>query len=195
MQIFQRFKQNRLWFIGTKPMCKRYFSGFFLFSICVTALAAQEARKSPHDTVSTTLSGKTITISYGRPYLKGRQAIGHELVPYGQVWRTGADEATKLTTDADLMIGNLRVPKGSYSLFTVPEKGKWTLVVNKKADQWGAFNYNQSDDLGRTALSEKQLASPVEQFTITLKPAADNSATLTLAWENTEASTNIHLAQ
>lgn len=176
-------------------MLKRSLSGLFLLAICGIALRAQEPRKSPHDTVSTTLGGKTITISYGRPYLKGRQAIGHELVPYGQVWRTGADEATKLTADADLMIGDLRVPKGSYSLFTVPDKGKWTLVVNKKADQWGAFNYNQSDDLGRTPLAVKQLASPVEQFTITLKSESANSATLTLAWENTEASTTIRLAQ
>src|SRR4051812_11329554 len=90
-------------------------------------LTAQEKRKSPHDTVSATLAGKTISISYGRPYLKGRKAIGGALVPYGQVWRMGADEATKLTTDTDLMIGNLKVPKGSYSLFILAEKDKWTL--------------------------------------------------------------------
>lgn len=159
------------------------------------AISAQEQRKSPHETITAALNGQKITISYGRPYLKGREAVGHDLVPYGQVWRTGADEATKLTTEADLMIGATRIPKGTYSLFTLPEKSHWTLIVNKKADQWGAFTYNQSEDLARIPLTVKDLSSPVEQFTMTLKPASGDAATLTLAWENTEASTEIRAAK
>lgn len=157
--------------------------------------AAQEPRKSPHDKTSVTLGGKDISISYGRPYLKGREVFGHDLVPYGQVWRTGADEATKLTTDADIMIGDLKVPKGSYALFTIPNKGNWTLIVNKTADQWGAFKYDASEDLGHTELNVSDLRSPVEQFTMTLKRTSDKQATLTLEWEKTEASTTIRLAQ
>lgn len=170
-----------------------------LFAIAVLASLSPaqtpEPRKSPHETVSATLQGKSITISYGRPYLKGRQAVGAGLVPYGEVWRLGADEATKLTTDADLMIGNLKVPKGSYALFTIAGKDHWTLIVNKKADQWGAFDYNQADDLGRTPLEVTKTPSTVEQFTISLKPASGNSLALHLVWENTDTSTLIRLAE
>lgn len=176
-------------------MLKQIAFGFLSLAILAATLGAQEQRKSPHETISATLGGKKITISYGRPYLKGRKAVGGSLVPYGEVWRTGADEATKLTTDADLMIGKLRVPKGSYALFTLPGKEGWTLIVNKKADQWGAFNYSQSDDLGRTPLTVKQLSSPVEEFTMALQPKSGDSVLLTLEWENTEASTTISAAK
>lgn len=172
-------------------MLKQMMMGLACAAVLVTVAFTQEARKSPHETVSVTLNGKNISISYGRPYLHGRKAIGGSLVPFGQVWRTGADEATKLTTDADLMIGTLKVPKGSYALFTVPAKDHWTLVVNKTANQWGAFKYDESQDLGRTELKVQQLSSPVEQFTIELTKRSDNEATLTLSWENTKASTTI----
>jgi hypothetical protein len=156
---------------------------------------AQENRKSPHDTVSVSLSGKNVTIAYGRPYLHGRKAIGGPLVPFGEVWRTGADEATKLTSESDLLIGDLKVPQGSYSLFTIPEKEHWTLIVNKVADQWGAFKYDSSKDLGRTSLKVEHLSSPVEQFTISLGKPSGSAAELSLDWENTKASTTIKLAQ
>lgn len=176
-------------------MLKQIVFGFLSLAIFAASLGAQEQRKSPHETISATLGGKKITISYGRPYLKGRKAVGGSLVPYGEVWRTGADEATKLTADADLRIGDLRVPKGSYALFTLPQKDGWTLIVSKKADQWGAFDYKQSDDLGRTPLAVKQISSPVEEFTMTLEPKSGDSVLLTLKWENTEASTTISLAK
>ena len=155
-------------------------------------ISARQNRVSPHETVELTLNGKKITISYGRPYLKGRKAVGGSLVPYGQVWRTGADEATKLTTDADLMIGNLLVPKGSYSLFTLPSESGWKLIVNKTADQWGAFNYDQKQDLGRVDMKVGKTAAPVEQFTITLAKAG-SGAVLKMAWENTSASVDLRL--
>jgi hypothetical protein len=176
-------------------MLKQIVFGFLSLAIFAASLTAQEQRKSPHETISATPGGKKITISYGRPYLKGRKAVGGSLVPYGEVWRTGADEATKLTTDADLTIGDLHVPKGSYALFTLPSKERWVLIVNKQADQLGAFDYKQSDDLGRTPLAVKQLSSPVEQFTMGLEPKSDDSVLLTLKWENTEASTTIRLAK
>jgi hypothetical protein len=172
--------------MSKKTLC----SAFALMVVAAITCTAQE-RKSPHESTSITLDGKNITISYGRPYLKGRKAIGGSLVPFGQVWRTGADEATKLTTDADLMIGDLKVPKGSYALFTIPEKDHWTLIVNKTADQWGAFSYDASKDLGRTEMKTSTLTSPVEEFTITLKTTSGNEATLTMAWENTQATTTI----
>jgi hypothetical protein len=161
----------------------------------VALLAQQGQRKSPHETISAQLGGNTITISYGRPSLHGRKAIGGSLVPYNEVWRLGADEATKLTTPVDLMIGDLKVPKGSYALFTIAGQDHWTLIVNKVADQWGAFNYKQSDDLGRTPLKVAKTPSPVEEFTIAMQPAQANSLSLHFTWENTDASTTVRLAQ
>jgi len=153
-------------------------------------LSAQQPRKSPHETASIEVGGHKITLTYGRPYLHGRKMLGdHE--PYGKVWRTGADEATTLETDADLDINGLKVPKGKYALFTLFTEKSWTLIVSKKADQWGAFSYNQADDLGRVEMSVSKPAQPIEQLTITLSPDSSNGATLKLAWETTEASVPI----
>jgi hypothetical protein len=171
-------------------MSKRDFLALLALTAAASLglLAQQEQRKSPHESTAITLKGNEITITYGRPSLHGRKAVGGSLAPFGKVWRTGADEATKLTTNADLLIGDLKVPKGSYALFTIPESDHWTLIVNKTADQWGAFSYDSSKDLGRTRMNVKKLSSPVEEFTISLKPSSGNVATLTMAWENTEVS-------
>lgn len=151
------------------------------------AARAEEKRASPHDRASATVGGTKVTIEYGRPYKKGRAIFGG-LVPYGQIWRTGADEATTLTTDGDLTIGALRVPKGTYALFTLPNKNEWTLVVNKTAKEWGAFSYNAKDDLGRVPMKVGAAAPPVEQFTIEVKPAGDRKAALKLSWDTLVAS-------
>ena len=135
--------------------------------ICgISGLApAQESKKkqeraSPHETISTDVAGHKITVTYGRPYMKGRKIVGG-LVPYGKVWRTGADEATTIQTDVDLDINGLKVPAGEYALFTLPKEDGWTLIINKTAKQWGAFNYAQADDLGRTKMKVSKSSSPV----------------------------------
>ncbi len=163
-----------------------------LAALCllVAIAVAQGNRKSPHETIETTINGKKVTITYGRPYLKGRKAVGGELVPFGQVWRTGADEATILTTETDLMIGSLAVPAGSYSLFTLPSASGWKLIVNKTDKQWGAFKYDEKQDLGRVDMKVGKTAAPVEQFTITL-PKAGKGGALKLEWENTSASVDL----
>ena len=119
--------------------------------------------------------------------------MGGNLVPYGQVWRLGADEATKLTTPIDLMIGDLKVPAGSYALFAKATESGWTLIVNKVSNQWGAFSYdkNKAEDLGSVPLEMSKPASTVEQFTIAFEKAGDNAAMLTLTWENTTASVKV----
>ena len=164
--------------------------------ICGIASLAQkkEERKSPHETISVDLGGHKITITYGRPYMNSRKSVGG-LVPYGKVWRTGADEATVLQTDVDLDINGLKVPKGEYALFTLPTKDGWTLIVNKTAKQWGAFKYNEAEDLGRTKMQVSKSGSPVEQFTISLTTAGSNAATLKMEWENTVASVPVKVAQ
>lgn len=150
--------------------------------------SAQEAkapRPSPHDKVAVTLGKTNITMEYGRPFLKGRH-VGGEVAPYGEVWRTGADEATTLVTDGNITIGTLKVPKGSYTVFTLPTKDGWTLIVNRVEAQWGAFEYKQDMDLGRTKMTVKTAKAPVEQFTMSLTNAA-----LKMAWDTTEASVQI----
>ncbi|HEX2060290.1 MAG TPA: DUF2911 domain-containing protein, partial [Thermoanaerobaculia bacterium] len=105
-----------------------------------------------------------------------------ELVPYGKVWRTGANAATTLSTDFDLMIGGLHVPKGKYSLYTIPGEKEWTLIVNKQTGQWGT-NYDEKQDLGRVKMAVAPVKNTVETFVIGIDEKA-----LTMTWENTRAS-------
>jgi len=162
-------------------------------SIAALSLAgsaqAERERASPHADVTATLAGKKITVSYGRPYAKGRAIFGG-LVPWGEVWRTGADEATTFTAEADVVIGGLKVPKGEYALFTIPTEKQWTLVLNKTAKQWGAFQYDATQDLGRVPMTVAGIAKPVEQFTIEMVPAGKR-LTLKLSWDKTVASVAI----
>jgi len=144
---------------------------------------------SPHDELIATIAGKKITITYGRPFKKERAIFGG-LVPYGQVWRTGADEATTLATEADLMVGSLHVPAGEYGLFTIPAEKEWTLVLNKTAKQWGAFKYDQKMDLGRVPM-KVSTAAPVEQLTITLQGTGGNRGVLKISWDTVSASADL----
>jgi hypothetical protein len=157
------------------------------------ATLAPAQYKSPHESTSVDVGGHKITITYGRPSLHGRKMIGeHE--PYGKVWRTGADEATTIETDADLDINGLKVPKGKYGLFTIPQPDSWMLIISKNAKQWGAFSYKESEDVGRTKLHVTKLNSPVEEFTISMTPAGDGF-TLKLAWQDVEASVPVKVAR
>lgn len=161
----------------------------------ILAFAQGDAeRKSPHETVNLDLGGKRIMIVYGRPSLKGRKAYTGELAPNGEVWRLGADEATKLTlTGAATLNGSLKVPAGSYSMFAIPGPSEWTMIINKTADQWGAFKYSQAEDLGRFKVPVKKGES-VEQFTIKLTKASENAATVSLAWQEADVSFTIKFA-
>jgi hypothetical protein len=147
---------------------------------------AQEERASPHETVTATVGEANIEVVYGRPYKKNRAIFG-ELVPYGEVWRTGADEATTLKTDKDLMIGDLEVPAGTYSLFTIPGEEQWMLVLNKEPEQWGAYKYNQEMDLGRTPMAVGAAEEMEEQLTIGFVER-DGKNMMTICWDETEAS-------
>lgn len=162
-------------------------------SIAALSLAgparAEKQRASPHADATATLAGKQLTVSYGRPFMKGRAIFGG-LVPWGQVWRTGADEATTFTTEADVVVGGLKVPRGEYSLFTIPAEKQWTLVLNKTAKQWGAFKYDAAQDLGRVPMTVTTATRPVEQFTIEMVPAG-KQLTLRLSWDKTVATVTI----
>jgi hypothetical protein len=121
--------------------------------------------------------------------MRGRKIVGG-LVPYDQVWRTGANEATHFTTEADLVIGGVAVPKGTYTLFTLPSQSGWKLIVNKRTGQWGIPYTYEKEELARIDMKVEALPSAVEQFTISLdKDGADG--VLKLEWETTRASVKL----
>lgn len=158
------------------------------------SLVAQQAdkskRPSPPGTAEITFAdGKKVTIEYSRPFAKGRKIVGG-LVPYGEVWRTGANEATSLKTDADLTIGGTAVPAGSYTLYTLPSASSWKLIINKQTGQWGT-SYEEGQDLARVDMNVTSLPQPVEEFTIGLEKKGGDAATLNLDWEKTRASVEV----
>lgn len=161
------------------------------FLLLITAfsipLFAQEAKKplSPPAKAEAEIGGKSITIAYSAPSIRERVIMGG-LVPYGKVWRTGANAATTLVTEVDLMIGSLHVPAGTYTLYTIPNEKEWTLIVNRQTGQWGT-RYDESQDLGRVPMKVRGVAEPVETFVISLEPG-EGKGTLRMTWENTEAS-------
>lgn len=134
--------------------------------------------------------GKKVSIDYSRPYAKGRKIMGG-LVPYGQVWRTGANSATSFVTDTDVTIGGTNVPAGKYTIYTLPGEMAWKLIINKQTGQWGT-QYDQSQDLARIDMVAKKLSTPVEQFTISFEKTGGDSAKLKLEWENTSASVDVN---
>jgi Protein of unknown function (DUF2911) len=151
-----------------------------------TTAHGQQKMASPPGSADVTLKGQQITIAYSRPSMRGRKIMG-ELVPYGQVWRTGANEATTLSTPIDLNIGGTNVPAGKYTLWTLPSESGWKLIINKQTGQWGT-EYNQNQDLARVDMQKSQTSQPVEQFTISWKKTGENAADLVLEWENTRVS-------
>ncbi len=162
-----------------------------LLLLTLGALPGQRSKfTSPEADTELTIGGKKIGVEYYAPSMHGRKVMGG-LVPYGQVWCTGANWATKLTTEADLQIGGLKLPKGSYSIWTLPNEKEWTLIINRETGQFH-LNYNQSRDFGRTPMMLKTLPGPpVETFKVELKSTGGNTGKLALVWENTEASVNL----
>jgi hypothetical protein len=161
-----------------------------LFLTASPLLAQEKQRVSPHETLNATVDGAKITIVYGRPYTKDpksgeKRTIWGGLVPFGKVWRMGADEATLLTTDKEISIGGTSIASGTYSLYLWPEEGGAKLIVNKQTGQWGT-KYDEKQDLVRIDLKKQAANKPVDQFTI----AVDNGV-LKLMWEDVEYSAPI----
>jgi hypothetical protein len=155
--------------------------------VCAAPVMAQQKRMSPHETISKTIDRNRVTITYGRPYAKGRKIWG-ELVPFGKIWRTGADEATTLITEKTITIGGTEVPAGAYTLFTLPaEDGTAKLVINKQLGQWG-LSYNEKNDLARVDLTKAAVAAPVEQFTMAIEGNPSGGGLIKMSWESTEYS-------
>lgn len=168
---------------------------------CAFSAVAQQKRVSPHEVISAVVEGNRITIVYGRPYTKDpktgeNRKIWGGLVPYGKVWRTGADEATLLITQLPIVLGGAAIPAGAYTLWTLPNgDGKAKLIVNKQIGQWGVSprdpkqTYDEALDVARIDLKKDALEQPVEQFTIAVGENPSGGGMLKLCWENTQYST------
>jgi len=168
-------------------------SAIVLAAAAAVAIRAQQdksKRPSPPVTAKCDLAGgKSITVDYSSPRAKGRKVFGG-IVPYGEVWRAGANEATTFVTTGDLMVGGQHVPAGSYTLFTIPNQDKWTLIINKKTGEWGIPYPGSDSDLARVDMKVSATPSAVENFTIAFDKGA-KGCTLRMEWENTRASVDI----
>src|SRR5256885_10640072 len=148
----------------------------FTFALCLVATAQQDKSKRPSPPAQAQCKfsdGKTITVDYSSPRMKGRKIFG-DLVPYGQVWRTGANEATKFVTTANLSVEGKDIPAGSYTIFTIPAQDKWTLIINKHTGEWGIPYKYQSEELARVPMQVASTPAPVENFTIAFNQGGSN---------------------
>jgi hypothetical protein len=161
-----------------------------LASIALVAQQDKSSRPSPPAKAECKLpNGRTVTVDYSSPRAKGRKIFGG-LVPYGQIWRAGANEATTFVTTGDISVGGKPVPAGKYTIFTVPAEDKWTLVISKKTGEWGTAYPGPDNDLARIDMKVLKTSAPVENFTIAFDPSG-NGCTLRMEWENTRASVDI----
>ena len=189
-------------------MSKRFafFAVIFLGVAIMTVSGyaqGQTPRPSPAATANCGFAdGKTVAVAYSSPRAKGRKIFGapksdpKPLVPYGEVWRAGANEATTLTIDTDVVMGGKTVPAGTYTLFTVPNQDKWTLIINKTTKNakggplWGVPYPGEEGDFARVDMKASKLGSPVENFTISFDKSA-SGCVMNLDWETTRASIEI----
>lgn len=146
-----------------------------------------DGRRSPLDSVTFVLKAGPVKVCYGRPSARGRAIFGG-LLPYGQLWRTGANEPTMIHTATALSIAGIAVEPGSYSLYTVPGESEWEIIVNRSTSQWGhesSYESVRSQEVGRAKVKSEATDDLVEVFTIRATPNSDRGATLSLEWERT----------
>ncbi|HWZ16087.1 MAG TPA: DUF2911 domain-containing protein [Mucilaginibacter sp.] len=159
-------------------------------TLTADAQAPRIPEASPTQTIIQDFGLGKVTITYSRPSVKGRVIFGG-INPYGQVWRTGANAATTITFSENVIVEGHSVPAGTYSLFTIPDKNEWTVILNKTAKQWGAYSYKEADDLLRFTVKPIYLAEKRESFTIQFANVTTSSADMHIVWDHTEIS--VHL--
>jgi hypothetical protein len=167
----------------------RFFAVLVFGLMLASGLSAQTPKvdfpaASPACTLKQRVGLTDIEIVYSRPSIKGRTIFGG-IVPYDQVWRTGANQATKITFSTPVKLDGNDVPAGTYALFTVPGENEWTIILNKDASQFGAFQYNEKNDLVRFKVVPVKLGETIETFTIEFNHIRDDSAIINLVWEKT----------
>ncbi|MBI4418968.1 MAG: DUF2911 domain-containing protein [Ignavibacteriales bacterium] len=163
-------------------MLLTFFASILLSSISHTSFP-QQPILSPRDSTEIIIKGKKISVNYGRPSMRGRTIMGG-LVPYNKVWRTGANEATAFETETDLEFDGVVLPRGSYTLYTLPSAGPWKLIINKQTGQWGTV-YNPELDFARLPMKKEPLKNPVETLTISFRRNGTDGVVLVLEWEYT----------
>jgi hypothetical protein len=157
----------------------------FATGVFAQAPALDLPQASPTATLKQRVGLTDIEITYSRPGMKGRKIFGG-LEPWGEVWRAGANNATKVVFSTPVKINGTALPAGTYGLFALLGESEWQIIFNKISNQWGAYQYNQKDDVARIAAKPMKLAQPVETFTIEFNDLRDDSATLSLTWEKTQ---------
>ncbi|MGM0946105.1 MAG: DUF2911 domain-containing protein [Bacteroidota bacterium] len=158
--------------------------GLFLWVGSLSAQQLQMPQASPSAKISQKVGLTDVLVEYARPSTKGRKIFG-ELVPFGQVWRTGANAATTLEFSTEVMIEGNTIPAGKYALYSIPGKNEWTIVLSKNTELWGSIGYNSNDDILRFQVEPKKLSRLYETFEISFNNMTDNGADLSLKWENT----------
>lgn len=169
---------------------KKYFfntSALFLLISFISTLSSfgQKKSQSPRDSASGKIGKATITINYGSPSVKDRKIWG-DLVPYGKVWRTGANEATTFKTDQDIMVEGKKLPAGKYGFFAIPGEKTWIIIFNKTSSQWGSFSYKESDDALRIEVTPSKSVSMNERLVYNVRNVG-----ISLIWENLEVPVSI----
>jgi hypothetical protein len=168
-------------------------SSFTIVALAASVDGSAQQRASPHESVSETVDRAAITITYGRPFMRGRAIFG-ALVPYGRVWCPGADEATVLESDRELRFGALTVPAGPHTIWMLPTADAWTLIVSKQPSGFHT-RYPSSSDLGRVELQLRTLPSPTEQLTFAIRANQSGGGTLAMMWATTEVSAPFTVVQ
>jgi Protein of unknown function (DUF2911) len=172
-----------MWKIGVLP-------GVLLAGFAAGAIPARAQLASPPAKAACKFAdGKTINVNYSSPRMRGRKIFG-DLVPFGEVWRAGADDATSFVPNVDVLVGGKNVPAGRYTLFTLPTRTKWALIISKKIGEWGITYPGEKYDFARIEMKVSKLPSPLENFTISFDQAG-NSCTMKLDWETTRAAIDI----
>jgi Protein of unknown function (DUF2911) len=165
--------------------CSALLAGLlFVSGLCAQTAASKLSlpTTNPAGSVKQRVGITDIEVTYNRPGVKGRKIFGG-LVPYGQVWRTGSDSATKITFSTAVKVNGAEVPAGAYELFTIPGAEEWTVIIHQNKSQWGSYSYDAANDVARAAAKPVALSEAVESFTISLGDLTASGATLNLAWD------------
>ncbi|WP_370174923.1 DUF2911 domain-containing protein [Leeuwenhoekiella palythoae] len=164
-----------------------FLLSFLIFSNDVNAQKFSELDKSPLDIAMFRAQDKTprVRVIYSRPQKKGRDVFATKdgLEKYGEVWRTGANESTEIKFYKEMMVGDTKVPAGTYTLFTIPTEDEWTVILNKDLDTWGAYGYKEERDLVRFTTPAHKTAAPIESFSISFQPT-ENGSDMFLGWDD-----------
>ena len=167
-------------------MKKIFLTAFLSISLFAFSQDYSLPAASPRQKVEQGFSISKITVDYGRPGVKGRKIFG-ELVPYGKVWRAGANSSTKITFGQDVIFGWKELPAGTYGLFVIANETEWKIIMNKDSQSWGSYSYDEKQNVLDATVPVKKLADKQEFFEITLDPIDDNTVNLVLKWDYVKA--------